>query len=538
MSKLNGGEALIQSLYREGIRTVFGIPGLGQYEAVDALYGMQHEMRYIGVRNEQAATYMADGYARASGEIAAALVVPGPGLLNAGAGMATAFAVSSPMLVITGVDHQREGWDDQRDPLFLHELTKWCARAHSVAEIPSLVREAMVQLRSGRPRPVLLEVPQEVLADRQEVTLLDPAPVARQGITSLQAAQAASWLGEARRPLIVAGTGVQRADGGTLLQELAEAWHAPIITTRGGKGVISDRHPLALGMGMGSTFEPMQQFIGERDVILSVGVGRAFSGHRAKVIHVNIDPTHPGLPENLPSGKADPNRRMGLVGDAAAVLARLMHYRDVFADNKAATPDEIHQQVARLNAARFGAERQLQPQGEITHAIRRVLPDDAMLSVDMTQLSYYSRIYMPIYAARSYFHCSRLWTLGAAFPMALGTALAQPNRRAVAIMGDGGFLYNAQELATAVQYEIPVVVVLFNDNAYGNVLRAQEQEFDGRILGTRLRNPDFIQLAQSYGVWSRRVESADELAKTLEEALVLGKPALIEMPVGPMQAAR
>jgi acetolactate synthase-1/2/3 large subunit len=188
-----------------------------------------------------------------------------------------------------------------------------------------------------------------------------------------------------------------------------------------------------------------------------------------------------------------------------------------------------------LNQARFDPAQQLQPQWDLMTAIRSALPDDAILSTDMTQLGYFSRNFYPVYAPRSYFICTRLWTLGAAFPMALGAKLAQPDRKVVAVMGDGGFLYNAQELATAMKYQIPVVVVLFNDNAYGNVLRAQQEEYDGHVIGTQLYNPDFVQLAQSYGVPAWRTPSAGELAQALRQALTHEGPTLIEVPVGPMQ---
>lgn len=555
MPKLNGGEALIQSLYRQGIRTVFGIPGLGQYEAVDALYSTP-AIRYISVRNEQAASYMADGYARASGEIAAALVVPGPGVLNATAGMATAFAASSPMLVITGTDHQREGWDDDRDPPLLHALTKWTGRAGSVEEIPTLVHTALQELRQGRPRPVALEIPQEILAARAAVQWTDPVSPVKPGADPALLARAIEWMRTATRPLIWAGGGVHIAgvaspDPNTNqspLEALAEAWGAPVMASRSGKGALSDRHPLSLGYGE-LRYPPLRRRFEESDVILAIGASMDFSAHPGKVIHVNIDPAH------APGDAAD---RLGLVGDAKTVLTQLLTQAERF-DPQLTGPQKdrnaLHEQIAALNAARFADAEQLQPQADIMRAIRNALPHDAILTTDMTQMGYYSRNYYPVYAARAYFTCTRLWTLGAAFPMALGAAVAQSKmeqtgayqtdsaqadvpavkRPVVALMGDGGFLYNAQELATAVKYDLPVVVVLFNDHAYGNVLRAQQEEFDGHVLGTRLCNPDFIQLAQSYGIWNRRVDSASALEDALCQAINLRKPALIEMPVGPMQ---
>ncbi len=519
MPTLTGGEALIHALHREGIRTVFGIPGLGQYEAIDALYNLP-AVRYIAVRNEQAASYMADGYARASGEIAAALVVPGAGVLNATAGIATAYAVSSPVLVITGSDHQREGHDDEREPPLLHGLTKWTRRAQTVAEVPDLVHAAMQQLRSGRRRPVALEVPHAVLAARAPVTFCDPAPVERPAAAPAAMEQALTRMAQAQRPVIWAGGGVHSADAAYLVTALAEAWPAPVVTSRGGKGAISDRHPLSLGSAE-VRFPPLRDLLAGADLILAVGTSANVGQFNTPVIRIDIDPAQIGQDA----------QQLGLVGDAQTVLAELLAAVDRFGGRRPAPTAA----VAAINHARFDPARQLQPQAGFMAAIRATLPDDAAVAFDMTQLGYYSRNYYPVYAPRAYLHCSRLWTLGAAFPLALGAKVAQPARTVVAVVGDGGFLYNAQELATAVKHHIPVVVVLFNDNAYGNVWRAQQEEYDGHVLGTELHNPDFVQLAQSYGVQAWRAHNAADLAAALRQALAADAPALVEVPVGPMQ---
>ncbi len=520
MPKLLGGEALIRSLQHEGIRTVFGIPGLGQYEAIDALYNTP-EIRYISLRNEQAATYMADGYARASGEIAATLVVPGPGVLNASAGMATAYAASSPIMVVTGIDHQREGHDEARETPLLHELTKWAGRANTVEEVPELVHTAMRHLRSGRQRPVLLEVPHAVLAGRGDVTFGVVAPVERPGADSASALeQALTLMCKAKRPLIWAGGGVNNAGASAQLTALAEAWQAPVVTRNSGKGAISDRHPLALGMAE-LRYPPLRRWLEERDLILVVGSSYNVSQLNIPLIQIDVDPTQIRVGET----------GVGMVGDAGAVLDQLLTHVDRWQVERNSPVAE----VAALNQTRFAPAQQLQPQMDLINAIRKALPDDAILVTDMTQLGYYSRSFYPVYAPRSYFITTRLWTLGAAFPLSLGAKVAQPQRKVVTVIGDGGFLYNASELSTAVKYQIPVVIVLFNDNAYGNVLRAQQEEYDGHVLGTELHNPDFVQFAQSFGVQASRIQSAAELEQTLRQSLDNEGPTLIEVPVGPMQ---
>lgn len=526
MPKLNGGQALIHQLRNEGVRVLFGIPGQGQYEAVDALY--QHpDLRYISVRHEQAATYMADAYARVSGEIAAALVVQGPGLFNAAAGMATAYAVSSPMLVITGPNHldrKRDGNPTGNEASSsLQALTKWSARANRPAEIPALVQEAVQQLKTGRPRPVGLEIAPQVFAATAEVELLPPVTTPSMSIEPAALAQAVELIGRAEKPVIWVGGGVQRAGAWEAVQALAEQLQAPVVTSRQGKGVLSDRHPLALGFAE-TRYPPLRDWLVQRDLILAVGTSTNFANYRQPVIQIDIDESQ------ISQG----NHVTGLVGDAQTVLSALQAAITTTFPARSHLATVVQAEVAALNDGRFDPTQQLQPQWDFMQAIRRALPDDAIVVQGMNQMGYYSRNYYPVYAPRAYLTASSLATLGCAWPLALGAKVAQPQRAVVALSGDGGFLYNSQELATAVQYGINAIVIVFNDNAYGNVLRAQMEQFDGRVIGTQLHNPNFVQLAQSYGARGVLVQDAMALESVLREALFADKPTLIEVPVGIM----
>ena len=355
---------------------------------------------------------------------------------------------------------------------------------------------------------------------RGPVTLLDPAPVERPSADAAALEKAVRWMAQAQRPVIWAGEGVHSADAAEQVTALAEAWCAPVVTSRGGKGAISDRHPLSLG-SVELRFAPLRRWLDERDLVLAVGTSANLSRLNTRVIRIDIDPAQ----------VTDDERTVGLVGDARTVLADLLASAGHLCEGNV----EVTGEVAAINRERFDPARQLQPQAGFMQAIRGTLPDDAIVAFGMTQMGYYSRSYYPVYAPRTYLHCSRLWTLGAAFPLALGAKLAKPDRTVVAISGDGGFLYNSQELATAVKYEIPVTVVVFNDNTYGNVWRAQQEEFDGHVLGTELHNPDFVKLAESYGVRAWRAEDAGALAQALQQAIDGDTPALIEVPVGPMQ---
>lgn len=536
MPKLNGGQALIHQLRREGIRVVFGIPGQGQYEAVDALYeyaparlgaqGNGHaDIQYISVRHEQATTYMADAYARVSGDIAAALVVQGPGLFNAAAGIVTAYAVSSPVLVITGAYHS----DRQRGSASagngastsLHALTKWAARANRPAEIPALVHEAIHELKTGRPRPVGLEIAPQVFAAVEEVDLVAPVVPLPVAVDPVALAHAVHLLTQAQKPVIWAGGGVQRSGAWAALQALAEHLQVPVVTTRQGKGVLSDRHPLALGFAE-TRYPPLKTWLAERDLILAIGTSTTFANSQQPVIQIDIDADQISVGEHVTA----------LAGDAATVLAALLAAVTAALPARPHLAATVQAEVAALNADRFAPLYQLQPQWDFMQAIRRALPEDGVLVQGMNQMGYYSRNYHPVYAPRAYLTASAQSTLGCAYPLALGAKVAQPARAVVALSGDGGFLYNAQELATAVQYGINAVVIVFNDNAYGNVLRAQMEQFDGRVLGTRLHNPDFVKLAESYGARGVLAKDAATLEVALREALTIAHPTLIEVPVG------
>ena len=512
-----------------------------QYHAVDAVY-QEPRIRYISTRHEQATTYMADGYARVSGQVATAMVVPGPGLLNAAAGMATAYAVSSPLLVVTGdsasatlpigspasaggaiAPDVQGAEDDQRH--FLRPITKWTARVGHPADIPALVHEAFRHMHTGRARPTVIEIAPEVLAAETEIELVAPESHERPGGACEQVEDAARSLAAARQPVLWAGGGAISARASAALQRLAEHLQAPVVTSPNGKGAISDRHPLSLGLAE-LRYEPLRQWLAGCDVILAVGTRTGFGDRllTQQVIRIDIDPAEIERPRH---------HTFGIVGDARRTLEAL--YCLVAAMPGPSGADAVSSTVRALNAARFAPEDQLEPQHSLMTAIRSVLPDDAILVQGMNQLGYYSRNYYPVYAPGTYLTASSYGTLGSAYPLALGAKVAAPERAVVALSGDGGFLYNAQELATAVQYGINAVVIVFNDNAYGNVLRAQIEQFDGHILGTQLHNPDFVQLAQVYGARGVRAHDADQLAGALRESLAIEAPTLIEVPVGMME---
>lgn len=518
MSMMTGAQALVRSMQREGIRVVFGVPGAGQYEALDAIWETP-DLEYIMVRHEQAASYMADGYARAGGGIPAVIVVPGPGFFNALAGMATASDAFSPMLVITG-EWSSTG-DVPRDESYW-PMARWAARIDRPEEAPHIVQEAMRRLRSERPGPILLQMPWTTLAASGQVELLQPGcyqpPAADQGVLD----EAARLLLESSSPLILAGGGVHVADASDALLRTAEHLQAPVVTSTTGKGAISDDHPLALGYAE-LAYPPLKEFLSKRDLVLAVGTRVRFNERPSaqRFLRIDIDA---GMLEN-----AGPND-VSIVSDARIALEAL---NEIF-QLKSPRRNGGVADIAALQNERFGAHNQLEPQRSLIEAVREAVPTDGIVVQGMNQIGYYSRNYLPMYVSRTYLTASHHGTLGHAFPVGLGAKRARPDRAVVVLSGDGGFLYNSQELATAVQHQIHVVVIVFNDNAYGNVLRAQIEEFDGHVLGSQLHNPDFAALSRTYGARGVKVEGARQLKDALQEALQEKATTLIEVPVGAM----
>lgn len=532
MQRMTGGQALVASLYREGVRVVFGLPGVQLYGATAALRD-EPRIRVITTRHEQATTYMADGYARAGGGIGVALVVPGPGLLNASAGLSTAYSASSPVLVIAGqIPKAKIGQNigllhevnDQLDAIA--PVTKWRQRILEVADIPAAVREAMRQLRTGRPRPVVIDIPPETLEDEGEVTLLDPAPVERPPAPSAEIERAAARLTAARHPVIVAGGGVNLAGAHEALHAVAEHLQAAVVMTAEGKGAISDASDLSLGAALwpGS---PVRLHLDRADVVLAVGTRLATVPFQAaqQVIQIDVDPQEIG--RNHPGTH-------GLVGDARATLEHLA----VRLRAAAAPRPSLRAERDAMRAATATADDQ-EPQASIQRSLRAGTPPGAVMVGDMTQIGYHSRPFWPVYEPRTYLTSSYSGNLGYGFPTALGAKIARPDRPVVCVAGDGGFLFNSQELSTAVRNNIPIVVVVFNDEAYGNVARDLDEAWGGSVgAGTDLANPDFVRLAEAYGVTAFRAKEPTDVGDLVREAIGLDRPVLIEVPVGRMPRPR
>ena len=540
MVKMSGGEALAKSLVKEGVEVVFGIPGIQMYGIVAGLRD-EPDIRMITTRHEQATTYMADGYARTSGKPGVAMVVPGVGLYNAASGLTNAYSRSSPVLLIAGqiprgaigkglgAVHEISNQSDAVRP-----VTKWHRQASRPREVPDAVFEAFRQMRTGRPRPVLIEMPPEAGVEQEDVKLRDPARISRIVPSPDDLKEAAGVIARSSIPLIFAGGGVARSDAEEALIKLAEATNIPVVTSSGGKGTIPDNHPLSYGscfsprgerQEMNQLFEVMQS----ADVV--IGIGARFSlgnpaGEASTLININIDDTE------LTRIQAN---TIPLHGDARATIEALLPYlMEAGAGDRPSPAEAVRAARSLISYYDIGLK---EPQYPVLEAMQKGVPEDAFIVWDVTQFGYYARTHWKVNHPKTYIDSGYSFNLGYAFPTALGVKVANPDRPVVCMAGDGGFMFNASELSTAIKYGINVVTVIFRNDSYGNVARDLDEGFNG-AYGTDLHNPDFVKFAESFGAVGMRAEDPLELETLVPQALELERPVLIDVPFGEMPIPR
>lgn len=526
MPQMTGAQALARQLRSEGVDTVFTLPGVQIMAAFDALHELRNDVRLVHTRHEQATTYMADGYAKVTGKPGVAMVVPGPGALNATAGLGTAYASSSPVLLISGqiasgALGKRQGQlhevEDQLD--VFKPITKWNHRVTQVGEIPEAVHEAFRQMATGRPRPVELEVPPDTLAAFGDADIIEPEQYPAQAGDAADIRRAAEILARARRPAIIAGGGGIISGASDELRQVAEFLQAAVMTTQQGKGVIPPDHELAVGVNY-AMVEPAKYVLPECDALLAVGTRLLFRqlamDNPPPLIHIDADASEIG--KNLPT-------EVGIVADAKAGLAQLLDALRAIAAPKASRAQEIaaHRAAADNDLATLAPE-----QTRIIADIRDALADDDILVGGMTNIGYWSHLAYPVRTPRSYVTSSYFGTLGYAYPTALGAKVGQPHKGVVALCGDGGFMYNLQELSTAARYGINVVAVVFNNHAYGASMWDQTHQYGERYIGTDLNNPDFLKLAEAFGVRGMQADPA-RIGEALRDALAADAPVLLEV---------
>jgi acetolactate synthase-1/2/3 large subunit len=520
----SGGEAIVSGLLAHGVDTVFGLPGAQIYGLFDAF--QQAQLKVIGARHEQACGYMAFGYARASGKPGVFSVVPGPGVLNASAALLTAFGANEPVLCLTGqvptafLGKGRGHLHEMPDQLAtVRTFVKWADRIEYPANAPAMVARAFQEMLSGRRGPVSLEMPWDVFTQKVEVGAAEVlAPCAAPPPDLDNVKSAAALIAASKSPMIFVGSGAIEA--GDEILELAELIDAPVVAFRSGRGIVSNAHELGLTMAAAYRLWP------RTDLMIGIGTRLElptmsrwpYRPDGLKSIRIDIDPVE--MRRYAPDA--------AVVADAKAGTSELLA-----AVRKAgyAKTSGRRTTIREASAAALKEIQKIQPQMAYLNILREVLPPNAIVTDELSQVGFASWYGFPIYEPRTFITSGYQGTLGSGFPTALGAKVAHPDRPVVAITGDGGFMFGVQELATAVQFKIGVVVLVFNNNSYGNVRRDQRERFEGRIVASDLVNPDFVKLAESFGVGATRVTSPDHFRTALEKALADGGPYLIDIEV-------
>jgi len=535
--KISGSLALIEALKKQGVKTIFGIPGGAILPIYDALYD-EKNIRHILMRHEQCAAHAADGYARVKGEPGVCMATSGPGATNLVTGIATAYMDSSPLIAITGqVPTSFIGKDAFQEVDIIGittPITKYNYQIRNVKDIPRIIKEAFYIASTGRPGPVLIDVPKDIQTDIDEVYFeseikirgykpnVDPHP--------LQIKKAVDLLINAERPIILAGGGIHWSRAYDELLKLAELLMAPVATTFMGKGTIPENHPLCLGcIGMHGRIEANESIM-MADVVVAIGV--RFSDRttckasdfcvNAKIIHIDIDASE--IKKNI-------SIHLPIVADAKKALKSIIDeiiHRGLKKENS-----EWLKRIEILKKENTDTE----PKGELTgmnavKILRKVLPENAIVTTEVGQNQMWASLYFKVIKPRTFISSGGLGTMGFGFPAALGAKVAKPEVPVVDIAGDGSFLMTEQDLATSIVEDIPVIVMILNNSSLGMVVQWQRLFYNRRYSNTLLKNtPDFVKLAEAYGANGARVNSLNELEQVLKEAIKSDVTYVIDVPI-------
>ncbi len=520
---MTGGEILVECLKAQGISMIFGMPGTHNIHIYDALYRRGQGIDRVLIRHEQGAALMADGYARATGDVGVALTIPGPGASNAATGIGEAYTACVPVLLIAGGTDVKLAAKDKSKLIhgldlmsFFEPMTKWCARADSAEGIPKLIETAFDVLRSGRPGPVVIELPNDVASSEADCDIPDRVEMERIEGDMEQIEAAADLIVRSELPIILAGRGVVTSDARDELCLLSKLLGAPVVTTRFGKGIMPEGNPPALGDMAGHV---AGSALSEAETVLAIGCRFTELDTRSWSLE---------LPEQLIQIDCDEEEigreypvEVGVVGDVKTVLKQLIDQLKLKGDraNRCWEPTLL----------RIGQKVEERTKAPILPDLRDVLERDAILSVDVTVLGYRTRSEFEIYCPRSFLFSATYAAMGYALPAALGAKLAYPQRQVVSLSGDAGFMMTCQELSTAAQYGINVVSVVINDGCLSSIMSAQNRSCDGRYIDIDIYNPDFVDLARSLGAQGMRVDKLEDLKSLLSEALQMDRPTLIEV---------
>jgi acetolactate synthase-1/2/3 large subunit len=541
--KLTGSKILLECLQREGVDTVFGYPGGTVINIYDDL--MDSPIKHILTRHEQAAVHAADGYARATGKVGVAIATSGPGATNTITGIATAYMDSIPLVIITGqVPTPLIGNDAFQEADIIgitRPITKHNYLVKDVKDLAIIVKKAFYIARTGRPGPVLIDLPKDVQIATtkfeypESVELRGYKPTYSGNVRMVD--KAATMILAAKKPVIYVGGGASLTDAHAELKQLAETIQAPVTTTLMGMASFPKRHPLSLGMlGMHGTYYA-NMAVTNSDLLIALGArfddrvtGKiaTFAPH-AKIIHVDIDPT---------SIKKNVRVDLPIVGDLRDVLTKLLK-------ELAGRADEVNKMTERVKPwqEEIAAWRRDQPMSYtpsktiikpqfVIEKLRELSADDAIVTTEVGQHQMWAAQFFDFVQPRTFLSSGGLGTMGFGLPAALGAQAAFPKRQVIDISGDGSFQMNSQELATLVQYRLPVKIVILNNNFLGMVRQWQQLFFDKRYSQTCMELPiDFVKLAEAYGATGLRADKPEQVEEVIKKALATKGPVIMEFKI-------
>jgi acetolactate synthase I/II/III large subunit len=524
---MTAADAVVATLVAHGLDTIYALPGLQNDPLFDALFRFSDRLATLHTRHEQGAAYMALGAALATGKPAAYAVVPGPGFLNSAAALLTAYSMNAPVLALIGqIPHDDIGrglghLHEIRDQAgIIKRLVDHAARIATPRDASRTTALALRAMRMGRPGPAAIECAMDVWSRSAPVTVQEPLPIRPPRIDAAAIRRAAKRLGAAKRVLIACGGGAQ--DAAAEVTALSDLLQAPVLGFRRGRGVLDSRNPLSVTLPLG------RDLWGEADAVLAVGTRLLFP-----IQHWGVDRDLAVLGVN-----ADPNEHkrvhkpaVALTGDAKPILTALLAELPAHNHKRASREVELRERQAIW---RKRLEK-LQPQIAFLDAIRAELPEDGIFVDEVTQIGFAARLSFPVYGPRTFLSPGYQDPLGWGFATALGAQHAKPDVPVVAIAGDGGFMFTASELATAMRHKIPLTTIVFNDFGFGNVRRIQQERYGNRQIGTDLYNPDFVAFAKSFDAAAERATTPEQLRAALRGALRRRDvPTVIEVPVAAM----
>jgi acetolactate synthase-1/2/3 large subunit/sulfoacetaldehyde acetyltransferase len=547
---MKAGEAVIELLRQEGVSKIFGIVGSSFLDILDPLYD-RTDIEFIGVRHEQGAALMADGYSRISGAPSVCLATNGPGVLNLTYGIASAFVSHSPVVVLApsaSRDHQYRDSTQEFDQVALFKpITKACFPVNKIERLPDALRQAFRIATSGKMGPVMIDIPRDLLPGAEiDVDIMPPSNY-RTGQTRARGDRnlidrAASTLLSARRPVIIAGGGIEWSMASAEVTRLADLLGAAIVTSYGRADAVPNDHPYFLGhLGRLGSDEGIEA-VRRADVILAAGTrlsqSTTFYDNRfipadARIVQIEIDPKEIG--RNYPV-------EVGIEGDARAVLEDLIEkVREAEPRINQAWVNEVGDWFARreqrLQAEGRLDERPLKPQ-RVFAELRKVMPRDAIIALDAGLAPNFGQDRLNYYQSRSLIMSLDLGGLGFSFPASIGAKFAAPDRPVINFNGDGGFLFNAQEFATAVRYGLKVVSVVMNNGCWGSEKAYQRYAFNERYVGADTNNPRYDKYAEIFGGTGFYVDNPEDIGDVMLQALNTDGPSIIEIPTDPDEMPR